>query len=277
MSKGHSQPSSDAMLRSGPTGSTGTRSGASFAAVLERLADVGGRLRRYVLLEGVARLLILAFAAASVQLTLDWLASGLQWSMRAALLVLVLMVLAVQLWLRVLAPLRVRFDAADAAKLIERRHPALGSLLLSAVRFQAGDVGSPESNSPALMGVVVDQAAKRANQLDFSAVLNRKRARRAGFASGGVLLLSTLLVLSFPDIAHLWFMRGVLLRDINWPKQTTLVVDADEGTIFGARGDDLVIQAYAKGEQPREVDILFETADGRSGRESMTTVGRQGD
>ncbi|MCH7839740.1 MAG: hypothetical protein IID38_05840, partial [Planctomycetes bacterium] len=112
-----------------------------------RLRQVARRLRGYVLIEGVARFTAFMLAAAGLQLLLDYGSRGLRLSMRAALLG-VLVIAAVRiLWRRVLSPLRVRVASADVAALVERRHPKLSSLLISSVRFSAGDVGPPESNS----------------------------------------------------------------------------------------------------------------------------------
>ena len=59
-------------------------------SVTARLRAVALRLRGYVLLEGVAWVIGFLFAAAVIQFTLDYGTRGLQWSMRAALLAVIL-------------------------------------------------------------------------------------------------------------------------------------------------------------------------------------------
>src|SRR3990172_3359716 len=104
-------------------------------AVTARLRAVALRLRGYVLLEGVAWVIGFLFATAVIQFTLDYGTRGLRWSMRAALLAVILGGAVWILWRRIISPLRVRFGLAEAASLIERRFPDLSSLLVSPVRF----------------------------------------------------------------------------------------------------------------------------------------------
>ncbi len=246
------------------------------ASVTRRLKAVAVRLRGYVWLEGVARLLVFLFATCGAGFLLDYGSHGLRWSMRAALLGMIVVGALRVIWTRVIGPLRVPVGAAEIANLVERRFPHLSSGLISAVRFSSGDFGSPAANSAELMASVVNRAGSSVRAVDFSTVLNPRRARwsllvvalcvGAGLAAG----------LRMPDTTRLWFARNVLLQEIGWPKQTTLIVELQDGELVGARGDDLVIQAYAHGVEPREVELFYETASGERGRETMTTVGSAG-
>lgn len=241
-----------------------------------RLRAVALRLRGYVLLEGVAWVIGFLFAAAVIQFTLDYGTRGLRWSMRAALLAVILGGAGWILWRRILSPLRVRAGLAEMASLIERRFPELSSLLVSAVRFSLGDVGSAETNSPALVASVVSSAGPRVRSLDFNTVLDPHPAQRAGFAAAAALVVTLIAALAMPEVTRLWFARNVLLQDVDWPRRTHLVVDLPHGELVGARGDDLTVQASAEGVQPREVEIVFTTASGERSRETMVTVGSEG-
>ncbi len=245
-------------------------------AVTSRLRAVAQRLRGYVLLEGIAWAIGFLFAAVAIQFTLDYGTRGLQWSMRATLLALILGGAVWILWRHVISPLRVRVGLAETANLIERRFPELSSLLVSAVRFSLGDLGSEETNSPALVASVVSSAGPRVRNLDFNTVLDPRRSQRAALVAAGALVITLIATLAKPEIARLWFARNVLLQDVDWPRQTHLIVDLPHGELVGARGDDLTVQAYADGVQPREVEIVFTTASGERGRETMITVGSEG-
>ncbi len=245
-------------------------------SVTARLRAVAVRLRGYVLLEGIAYVIGFLFAAALIQFALDYGSRGMRWSMRAALLGVILAMALWILWRRVLSPLRVRVGLPEAASLIERRYPELSSLLLSAVRFSSGDTGSADTNSPSLVAAVVASAGSRVQGLDFNSVLDPRRAQRAAFVAAGALVLALVAALAMPGFTHLWFARNVLLQDVDWPRQTHLVVDLPRRELVGARGDDLTVQATAEGVQPREVEIIFTTASGQRGRETMATVGSEG-
>lgn len=245
-------------------------------SVTARLRALALRLRGYVLLEGVAWVIGFLFTAAAIQFTLDYGTRGLRWSMRAALLAVILTGALWILWRRILSPLRVRVGLAETASLIERRFPELSSLLVSAVRFSMGDVGSAQTNSPALVASVVSSAGPRVQSLDFNTVLDPRGARRAAFAAAGALVVTLIAALAMPEVTRLWFARNVLLQNVDWPRRTHLVLDLPLGELVGARGDDLTVQAYADGVQPREVEIVFTTASGQSSRETMVTVGSEG-
>ncbi len=64
------------------------------AVLTARLRGVAARLRWYVLIEGVAWVVGFFLLASLVQFTVDYWSRGLRWSMRAAMLGLVLAVIA---------------------------------------------------------------------------------------------------------------------------------------------------------------------------------------
>jgi hypothetical protein len=245
-------------------------------SVIDRLHRVCMRFRLYVATEGVAWVVGFLFLACTFQLLVDYGTRGLQWSMRAALLAVIIAVAAWLAWRRLIAPLRMRMGPAEAAHLVERRYPNLASRLISAVRFAAGEVGPPEANSPSLVASVISHAGDAAKDTDFSTVLDSQRARRAAMTVTSVLAIFILAVILWPTGMTLWFARNVLLQEVDWPKRTELIVELQDGVLIGARGDDLIVQAWAEGAQPREVEIFFETASGQVGRETMVTVGSPG-
>lgn len=245
-------------------------------SVAGRLRAVGSRLKTLVLLEGVAWLAGFGLSAAAVQFAFDYGTRGLQWSIRAALTLLVFSMSVWFFWRKIVTPLRVPVSEADVAGLVERRHPDLSSLLISAVRFASGQVGRRESNSPALMLSVIDAASKRVDALDFTTVLNARRGRRSAVVIAATLCCCLAAFLLSPQIMSLWFARNVLLQDVDYPRRTRLIVDLPHGELVGARGDDLLIQAAAEGVQPSEVEIFYTTASGEEGRETLSIVGAQG-
>lgn len=246
------------------------------SALEARLLGVASRMRRYVLATGLVYVVGALFAGGCLQLLLDYGSRGLRWDMRCVLLLVVVGVASRQAWRRLIKPSIKRISIADVAAMIERRFPELGSVLISAVRFAAGEVGASRSNSPDLMASVVRGASSRVTALDFDAILDARAARRSVVGVCAVLAVVAASFLIQPQIMRLWFVRNVLLQDEPWPKQTYLVVDADDRALFGARGDDIIIHARADGVSPRTVDIFFMTEDGQRGRETMVTVGRLG-
>lgn len=250
---------------------------APVAVIDDRLSALRNLLRRCIAIEGAAWVFGFMFLAGLVQFGLDAAASGLRWSMRAGLLLVVLVIAGTVAWRRLIAPLRHRFGRSEMANLVERRYPQLRSVLISAVRFSRGEIGPPQANSPALVQSVMDSARRAVESVEFTAVVDRHRARRSSWAIVAVLVIVSLISTLAPTATALWLTRSVLLMNVPWPKETHLVVvDAEDGVLTRARGDDVVIEAYADGVQPREVEFFFETQLGDRGREMMVTVGSAG-
>jgi hypothetical protein len=238
-----------------------------------RLARMTRRIRTFVFLENAAWVLLFLFVAAWGQWVLDFTSRGMRWSMRATLLVLIVATAVVLIFRWVVAPLRLRFGAAEMAHFVERRYPKLSSTLVSAVRFSAGQVGPANLNSPGLIQSVIESAGRQTVGLDFDGVLNPRRARRAVAGLAVAAVIALIAVVSAPQSAYLWLARNVLLRDLPLPKRTHLTVDNEQGYFTGAKGDDLIITAHATGVRPREVEIFFRMQSGQRGRQSMITVG----
>ncbi len=245
--------------------------------VLQRLSRLAKRLRVNRALVGAGAVAVVVLLVLAIQFALDY-TLRLRLDMRCALLGVVLIVIGWITWRKLIKPQRLRFDERDVARVVEERFPQLDSLLISAVDFDAGNVGPVESNSPQLAASVVTQAVEATRGLSFDDIIHPKLARRGTlkvFAVASVMVAS---IAISPQKMGIWLDRNILLRDVNWPKRTVIVVDAsDDRIIKGAIGDDLEIRASIPTGSvvPRNVEIVFETASGKSGRENMTGVGQR--
>ncbi len=255
-------------------GTTIVKTSAFEIDVMLRLRRLSRRLRSYALISGLAVFMVIAMAASMIQLGLDY-TLRLRMDMRAAMLGAVVVCLAIVAWRRIWVPLRFRFGLGDIACLIERRHPQLHSLIISAVQFAGGEVGEPQSNSRELMREVVEQAGRRADEVDFEHVLNHRPARQGMVTIIAVIAVAVTSFLTQPAVMGMWFDRNVLLSDREWPKRTHLRVHLKDGYLRGARGDDLELQATAEGQVPRHVDITVEYASGKIARDSLIAVGQR--
>jgi len=241
---------------------------------LSRLNRLRTRLRSYLLIGGITTLVAVGFLAAIIQLILDY-TFRLPLDMRAALLGIILVILGYIAWKSIYRPFIVPVGLRDMAGLVERNHPQLRSVLVSAVQFAGGDIGPVESNSPELISRVIEQANRETSQIPFATVLNHGAPRR-GFVTITLVLLVGLGALALrPQLMGLWFDRNILLSDNEWPKRTILKVHLDGGVLTGARGDDLQVRASAEGVIPRNVDIIFDFESDKTGRETMVAVGER--
>jgi hypothetical protein len=179
-------------------------------------------------------------------------------------------------WRWVIRPMGIRMDLADAAHLVERHNPGLGSALVSAVQFGSGAGGAAASNSPQLVASIVTQAPARVRDADFAGVVDARRAKRSGVVLLAMMAFGVVAILTSPSTASLWFSRNILLQNVDWPKRTTLVVELEKHDVVAPRGDDFEVRVRAEGEAPRTVEMNFRTAGGKQGREAMIAVGERG-
>ncbi len=242
--------------------------------ILAPLGDLGGRLRRCLLISGVAATLLAVLAGAGLSLLIDWTVH-LQKDMRATMLVLMILGLGFVVFKQVLIPLRLQLRPFNIALMVEHRFPELRSLLISAVRFHDGQVGRGDANSPELMRVVIDRASRAVRMVQVNDVLDRTASRRSAGICVLVGLISWVALAALPGTVGTWFERCILLTDTAWPQRTRLVLDLPSDVLRGAIGDDLEVRAYVPEgyEVPRLVNIHFEFQRGRAGHEPMVRVG----
>lgn len=245
------------------------------ADLARRLRGVISRLRLCVLAEGAAWMTGFAILAVHVQFVLDY-TRRLDLSMRAALLGVIVIATGVLAWRWVIRPLGIRMSLVDAAHLVERRNPRLGSALLSAVQFAEGEGVPAASNSGDMVASVVRGAADRAREADFTGVVDPRRAKRSGLVLLAMAAFGVVAIVTSPSTASLWFSRNILLQDVDWPKRTRLVVELAGHDIVAPRGDDFEVRVLAEGEAPRTVEMSYRTAGGKRGREAMVGVGERG-
>ncbi|MCC7293694.1 MAG: hypothetical protein IT449_16675 [Phycisphaerales bacterium] len=245
------------------------------SALQARLRRLLWTLRSVVVVEAVGVIVgfwALSFAAL---VTIDF-PLRLSVAARTALLIPVLAGLALLIARRLLPPLRVPMNVADAAHLVEQRRPELASLLVSAVRFGTGQIGAPESNSPQLAGEVVRRANEAAAQWTVGKHVRSRRAYISISVIAVVVACLSIWAGVCGSTLGLALRRTMLLSTQEWPKRTRLVLELEGDRIAAARGDDLEIRARVEGVMPRSVDVVFTPADGESGRQTMTTVGEAG-
>ena len=227
-------------------------------ASLEPLARLLARVRRearaWVWIESLG---LLAAAAAAIfwgSLALDWLIEPPAWVRAAAGVVAGLAlfwILATRLIARLATPLTDR----ALALAIERRQPACGDTLSTAVTL--AEAGGEQVDAD-LADQTRSAAAALAERVSPAAVF--RRGRLLGLAAVGLLAASSVaaLVAARPAVAALWARRMVLLEDEPWPRRVRLEAEGFRaGVRKVARGSDvdLLVRATAVGPVPEIVEL----------------------
>jgi hypothetical protein len=238
--------------------------------VLAPLAAVRQRARLYIALAGVQELSVAIVGASLVQFFLDWWLK-LPVSQRVVLSsALVLYWLAV-IWQNLVAPLCRAMPNVLLAGLVDRANPALHDRMSTAVEL-AGE--ARPGRSPELVRAVLAEACRDSERVDFKRILNHRAAARHAAELIALLVLATVSVRAFPNLAGPWLARNWLMQDVAWPQHTHLWPDGfdADGRRRMARGDVIEISAGITGRVPDSAVLHWWTPSGRRGREEMSLV-----
>lgn len=258
---------------SNPSGTT-----PSLDRLLERLAR---RIRIHTLQHGTGRVLAGGAAWLALAFLLDrWL--HLPGGVRVLHLAVLAALPAVLLWRELLRPLRRLPDRAGLALLVERAHPELHELLVSAVQLEERGQASRPLEAELVRRVVADAEA-RAAQLELGGVLDARGPRRDLAIGTGLGLAAGLLLALDPAGASI-FLQRLAGGGPEWPRRTDLSIEipiaggrarVEQGEelirVLCARGSDVPVVVRAEGHVPEEVTLHF-----GGGRREVLAAARSG-
>ncbi|HVS17858.1 MAG TPA: hypothetical protein VMT18_04600, partial [Planctomycetota bacterium] len=241
------------------------------------LATLRGRLDRLLVAHALGALLLSLSGWLVFAFVADRLLAVPQPVRWLHLIVLAALPTTVLVWAFV-RPWRRRLDESGLALLIERRHPELRELLVSAVDLQRG--AAPADSDPELVARVLVRADAAAAELDLAGVLAPARPRRLAGAGLGALLALALVARSSPELAGI-FLDRLLGGSAAWPQRThlelSIPVAADDSgggarlsvqatperiEVTVARGTDVPVLVRALGRVPDTVTLHLSQREG---------------
>jgi hypothetical protein len=243
-------------------------------ALAALLAQLKSRIRRYLLLEGTALVVVVLLAMFWLTLGIDWAyfrLTGLElpiWFRDGVAVCSLLLAGTVALFWIGLRLVR-RFRARALALVLERRFPEMGSRLITAVeaaealgtsRAHAGEARGRESQlTAAMLERTIAEAVRLSASLPVESVFDRTPLRRAVTAASVLLLSVAALGLIAPRALARWSHAFVTREATYWPRETRLVVKA-----IVQPGDRLREFHDGQLKHPRGVDLtlLVEPAEG---------------
>ena len=246
------------------------------------LDELRGKIRRYVLIEGTALILV-------VLGLLFWLSFGVDhaWFQMSSLElpvwfrvtfdVFVIGAIIVLLFVWVLFRLLNSFRAKALALVLERRFPELNDRLVTAVEL-AEATKTDNELTRAMLNRTVDDVVAATQKLDVSRVFDKKPIRRA-------IVLAALLIASIGGLAvgsqsslSTWADSFLYLNGEYWNRENdlTIKVIAQPGDVIREfhdqkykhpRGADVTILIEAKqgSKVPEQVNLRYRLASGRDG------------
>lgn len=243
------------------------------------LARLEARITTQVWMHGLGTAIAFAAAWFLFAFVLDWWLH-LPAAIRVFHLVVMIALPTIFLVRELYRPLSKRPDRAGLAVLVERAHPELREVLVSAVQFRASPA---QSGDPVLVDAVLREAEARSKSLSLDRVLDPRGPRRR-FALGALAGGFAVFVLVWNAAAAGIFLARIAGGSTPWPQRTHLSIevpvaagqgslgadgaasatpgasaaDTNELVVRVARGSDVPIVVHAEGVVPEEVDVHFQ-------------------
>ena len=167
-------------------------------------------------------------------------------------------------------PLRIKLPDDDLALAAEARLPDLKDRLISALQFKRQIEDPENAESKAMMRAVIEEAGQLEGVLEIRRLVDTKKVKLQGLLALAITGALAAICIFSPVTADIWAKRNLLLRDIPWPRDTTLVVTGfpESGEIVLTRGETLRVNVRAQGSIPDNVEIFFEPTEGDNRAES---------
>ncbi|MFA7002476.1 MAG: hypothetical protein WC429_00435 [Verrucomicrobiia bacterium] len=234
-------------------------------------------LRLHLALGGLARVGAAAVVVAATTWLLDWWLR-LDFGPRGIVGTAAVALIGMAAWRHLLRPLSRRLGNAELALTLERAFPQFGDRLLTAVEqcgVRNAECGMAEVTSPALLEHVAAEAAEIAEGMRPSQALDGGRLMRCLALGTGALLVIAMVAAFFPRELEVWWQRDVLLRNVEWPRATTLEITGfSNGTARVVRGAPFNIMVTASGRQiPETVKLVLDYEHAGRFREVLTRSG----
>lgn len=192
------------------------------------LARLRRRIRRYVLLEGLALVLV-------VMGLLFWFSLGINWAyfqvsnlelprwFRATFVIVSLCVVAAGLLVWVLHRFVRRMQARALALVLERRFPELDDRLITAVEVAESTSGRETPLTLEMLRRTVDAVTEATRRLEISDVFQKAPLRRAVLGATVLVVSIVAFGLINSDAMAGWWKAYVGLEDVYWDRDTQLV------------------------------------------------------
>ena len=245
---------------------------APFRGVKSRLSRLAYRLLWRLLLLGLPRVTILAAGLAVITFALDW-ALHLPRPVRVVLLLVSAALLGIAVARHVLRPLFRKPSLDELALLVEAHDPGLKDQLISAIQLERDLDEGRAVESPELIRALVSDTAARLDRYSFGRAVSLRPVLRPALLGALAVAAVVSLGASFPLETGLWVQRQLLLRDVPWPRATTLVIHIPEIGRYDPvqEGDRIIlhvpertplqVRVTAEGVLPDEVELVTAPLD----------------
>lgn len=240
-------------------------------SLIERLR---GRIRSYLLVQGLAVTAVCLGLLFWATLAFDWLFEP-PVAVRAIVMFFAAWFVMAVVWNLVIRPLRHPLEDRSLALMLERRYGRFHDGLITVVEL-SGEPAHRSVFNQAMLAHTSEQARRCAGGVDLDQMFDPAPRRRDVGIAGSVLLSLLILAVLWPSAYGMWGRRMVAFSSVPWPRDTRLVIEGFEnGVAKVARGGDLdvVVLADTSGAVPRTVQLRYRVEDGLRRRVNMSREG----
>jgi hypothetical protein len=246
--------------------------------VSRKVSTLRRLVRGYVAVEGLAATIIAAGVAFWLALAIDWLFEPAP-TWRVVMWCVALAAIAHFAWHWFAVRFFARLSDGNLALLLERSFPQIEQSLVTTLQAgRRGSIISPQQSE--LLSITSRTASERLNQVRLGQVF-RYGPLFWKLLAAVALVASIIVFASAKTEAYQFWLARMRLSEELWPRRVELSLvgfdEAGERVMNVARDDDFhleVLAALSDGhEAPAQVEIRYELADGRRGRDTLTQIG----
>lgn len=235
--------------------------------IANRLGSLRRGMMRWIFADTLSKVLLVVLGYVIFTAGTDWYFRFDQ-AQRAGLMVLCLAGIGFVIYRWLMKPLAQQIADEQLILRVEDRHPELGESVISAVYFSNVENPAEHGASPELMQTAIKSGFEKAGTVNFADIVDAPgRNRRLGISGGitGSLLLTTILMYFLaPQPLQIWANRNLMIGSMEWPKQTTLIIDGlRDGKLVVPRGDDWSPTIKVEGVEPTVIQLDYVPEDGR--------------
>ncbi|MEM8885276.1 MAG: hypothetical protein AAGD14_14505 [Planctomycetota bacterium] len=230
------------------------------------LGRLRSRVRSLLVIYGTARAVVFLVTALLVLFAADYVLR-LPLGVRQFALLLLFGGLGVVLYRRLVRPLQRPLPDALLAAHVERDHPELQDRLVSSLAFLEAERDPENSDSPELMRAVIEETVQITPRIRFADAARSRNTTRWASGAAAMFALVVLLASMQPTLASTFVQRDLLLRDVAWPRRTTIaVLDMEPGVAREVTlHHDTTLQFRVEGAIPDRLELRFREESDRDG------------
>ncbi len=236
-------------------------------SISQRLQKLRAAMGRFVLIDGLSKLLFIAVLLILADLLFDRVFQ-MDLAQRGIMLVVMAVVLLAVIFFKLIKPFSKKVSDDALILQVESKNKDLQESVISAAQFSRGENFEQQGYSQSMVDATIRQGSQAVESVNFGKAIDGE-----AFARNMIILLASIVGLGFigygvatTDLWKTWFNRNILLTNDQWPRNTKLeIVGVEDGRLTLARGEDhRQLVKVNKDSKVTDVAVSIEFDDGNS-------------